>query len=566
MINCDAVIVGSGPGGSTVADVLTAAGWSVVILEKGRNHLIDLEAPYEAKGHFSNDELKFVSRHFLGPDPLTEPRTFRRSEADGDRLLTGDVNNVPSTVGGGGPHADAKLPRFREEDFHLLSARGPVDGASVADWPIQYDDLEPYYAEAERLVGVAGDAEANPLAAWRSGPYPMPPGPAMYGAVLSTGAAERLGLHPYPAPTGANSVPYDGRPACNNCGFCGMYGCPIHAKGDPVASLRRALLTGRCELRPEAYVTEVALDASGGRTTGVRYLDPHGGTHEVRAGHVVLACGAFETPRLLLRNDLANSSGLVGRNLTFHFQTLTVGGFPFSLHGHRGRSVTHHHDDFVVPTDDDLAAAREAGLPFFRGGTVEHGGAAGPIQEALNYGPGAHHGASMRDSALRDRLWVFTMQGEDLPRLTNRVDLDPSVVDAWGMPAGRVTYSPHRHELAASAHWAPVLEAVMREAGADWALTTTSPPAEGDPSGEAAGGLGVAPASKHVMGTCRMGDDPSSSVVDPDGRFWDVENMLCADSSVFVTSTGFNPTLTIVALAHRAASKLAGLPGPGDAT
>ena len=146
-LDCDAVIVGSGPGGSTVADVLTAAGWSVIVLEKGRNHLLSLEPPYEPSGDLSNDEIKFHRRHFLGPDPLLEPRTYRRSEADGERLFAGEVNNLPSTVGGGGFHADAKLPRLREEDFHLFTARGGVDGATVADWPVQYADLEPHYAE-----------------------------------------------------------------------------------------------------------------------------------------------------------------------------------------------------------------------------------------------------------------------------------------------------------------------------------------------------------------------------------------------------------------------------------
>jgi gluconate 2-dehydrogenase alpha chain len=261
-LDCDAVIVGSGPGGSTVADVLTSAGWSVIVLEKGRNHLVDLTEPYAPKGEFSNDEIKFSRRYFLGPDPLLEPRTYRRGDADGERLLTGEVNNLPSTVGGGGFHADAKLPRFREIDFHLRSEMGSVDGADVADWPLEYADLEPHYAAMERTIGVAGLAGANPFAAWRSGPYPMPPGADMFGAVLSTAAAERHGLHPYPAPTGVNSVPYDGRPACNNCGFCGHFGCPIHAKGDPIAPLQRALRTGRCEVRPESYVTEVVLEAS----------------------------------------------------------------------------------------------------------------------------------------------------------------------------------------------------------------------------------------------------------------------------------------------------------------
>ncbi len=288
------LIVGSGPGGATFADVVTRAGWDCIVLEKGRNHLIDDTWPHELRHDFSNDELKFVHRHFLGPDPFLEPRTFRRSPADGDRLFAGEVNNLPSTVGGGGVHADGKLPRFREDDFHLRSTYGPIDGAAVEDWPLSYADLEPYYCEVEQAIGVAGDHLANPFASWRSAPYPMPPGPDMFGATLTVTAAQRLGLHPYPAPTGANSLPYGGRPACNNCGFCGMYGCPIHAKGDPVAMLQRALRTGRCQLRAQTYVTELLVDATGRRVRGVRVLDTRDrSTFELHAEYVVLACGAW---------------------------------------------------------------------------------------------------------------------------------------------------------------------------------------------------------------------------------------------------------------------------------
>jgi len=575
-VDADVVIVGSGPGGATFAEVVTAAGWTCIVLDKGRNHLIDALPPHAPKQHFANDELRFMERHFLGPDPLLEPRSYRRSaDTDGDRLFAGDVNNLPSTVGGGGVHADGKLPRFREDDFHLRSLLGAVDGAEVDDWPITYADLEPYYAEVERAIGVAGEADpargGNPFASWRSGPYPMPPGADMFGATLSTAAAERRGLHPYRAPTGANSVPYDGRPACNNCGFCGFYGCPIHAKGDPIAMLSRALHTGRCDLRPECVVTEVLIDGTGRRATGVRYLDTSQatGAHdapvvEVHARFVVLAAGAFETPRLLLRSNpaggLANSSGLIGRHLTFHFQTLTVGAFPHSMLGHRGRAVTHLHDDHIVGDDHQAAAARAAGLPWLRGGIVEHGAAAGPVLEAKTLPPGPLHNEAMRRSDLRDKLWVFTMQGEDLPQHGNQVDLDPRLRDVWGLAAGRVTYQPHRHEIAASAYVAPILEHVLRDAGAEWAFTTTSPPVGDLTELDLLNPLGVAPASKHWMGTCRMGSDAATSVVGPEQRFHDVENLLCADSSVFVTSAGYGPTLTLAALSARAAHLLTDTP------
>jgi gluconate 2-dehydrogenase alpha chain len=384
----------------------------------------------------------------------------------------------------------------------------------------------------------------------------MPPGADMYGALLSSAAAERFGYHPYRAPTGINSVPFDDRPACNNCGFCGQQGCAIEAKGDPVSMLRRALRTGRCEIRPEAYVTDIITDASGRQATGVRYLDAQRNVVEVRAAHVVLAAGAFETPRLLLLSGHGNSSGLVGRNLMYHFQTLTVGGFSFQLYGERGRAVTHAHDDFIVGDETAATAARDAGLPWIRGGLVEHGSAAGPLTEATSYGPGAHHAASMRDSSLRRRMWVFTLQGEDLAQSQNRVDLDPTIRDAWGRPAGRATYLPHRHELVASAHYGPIQEAMLRDAGAQWAFSVTSPPTTSDVEEAKRHGLGIAPASYHVLGTARMGADPATSVVDPNGRLWDLDNVLIADSSVFATSAGYNPTLTICALAHRATALL----------
>lgn len=532
----DAIIIGSGPGGSTAADVLTAAGWSVVIFEKGRNHLIDPADPSRLAGDFSNDEIKFMCRHFLGPDPLLEPRTFRGSEEDGERTHTGEVNNVPSTVGGGGTHADGKVPRFREDDFRVLSEWGPVEGASLADWPIQYEDLEPSYAEAERLIGVAGDAGANPFAAPRSGPYPMPPGAPMYGARLTAAAAEKHGWHPYPAPTAVNSVPYDGRPACNNCGFCANFGCPIHAKGDPVASLRRALMSGRAELRAETFVSRILV--RNGRATGVEYIGPDGLIRTEQAPYVILAAGGLETPRLLLLSGFEHP--LIGRNVMFHLQTYVVGEMPMRIHGHRGRSVTHVHDDFTVPDAESLAAAKEAGLPWFKGGMVEHAGPAHVILESKRVPWGSGHKEAMRQSQMRDHLWGFCMQGEDLPQVGNRVDLDPVVRDVRGFPAMRVTYRPHRHEKVASAYYGPKMEECLRTAGALWAHTYVAP-----------GPLDAIPISRHVAGTARMGTDPTTSVCDRWGRMHDVPNVVVADSSLFPTGAGYGPTLTLVALAIR---------------
>ena len=170
--DCDAVVVGTGPAGATAADVLTGAGWSVIMLEKGRNHLLALDAPFGPLGHVSNDEIKSLRRHFLGPDPFLEPRTYRRDDADGDRLFAGEVNNLPSTVGGGGFHADGKLPRFRAVDFKPLSELGPIEGADIVDWPVDYDEMEPYYAEAETPHRRGGRRGRQPVRGVAQRPVP----------------------------------------------------------------------------------------------------------------------------------------------------------------------------------------------------------------------------------------------------------------------------------------------------------------------------------------------------------------------------------------------------------
>jgi choline dehydrogenase-like flavoprotein len=230
------------------------------------------------------------------------------------------------------------------------------------------------------------------------------------------------------------------------------------------------------------------------------------------------------------------------------------------------------HDDAIVGDEASAAAARDAGLPWLRGGMVEHAAQPMPIQEALLYPWGADHLRLMADSPMRDRMWALIMQGEDVAQATNRVDLDPEVRDVHGLPVARVTYRPHRHELVASAHWGPRLRAVLEHMGAQWTLVSSSPRSDRRAAGRAPAGSsgqrpvidadreapGAAPTSRHVMGTARMGRDPATSVVDPFGRLHGFDNVIVADSSVFVTSSGYGPTLTLAALAARAAAHLVG--------
>ncbi|HEX4244675.1 MAG TPA: GMC oxidoreductase, partial [Acidimicrobiales bacterium] len=316
--------------------------------------------------------------------------------------------------------------------------------------------------------------------------------------------------------------------------------------GDPVSPLRRALLTGRAAVRPDSFVNRILM--RDGRAVGVEWLDAEGERHEEMADQVVVACGAMETPRLLLLSGLEHPE--IGRNLMFHFQTISLGRLDHRTHYHRGRSVSHLHDDHIIPDPESFTVAREAGLPWIKGGMVEHCGPAHPIMEASTYPSGAVHKMMMRESPFRDRLVALCMQGEDLPQPTNRVDLDPSVRDARGFAVARTTYQPHRHEIVASKYHAEKLEAILTETGAEWHTTVTSPMLDDNPFAIDTPESKI-PVSKHVMGTARMGDDPATSVCDRWGRLHDVPNVMIADSSLFPTSAGYGPTLTLVALAIR---------------
>jgi len=307
------------------------------------------------------------------------------------------------------------------------------------------------------------------------------------------------------------------------------------------------MATGRAELLAETFVSRIRFE--GRRATGVDLVEADGSTRFLAARHVIVAAGAIETPRLLLLSGVEHPA--LGRYLMVHFQTIVAGGMPFRTYAERGRSVTHVHDDMIVGDDLSRAAAREAGLPWIRGGLVEHAGAAMPIMEAKHYPPGPSHNRLMADSPIRQRLWAFTMQGEDLPYAGNRVDLDPSVRDARGFPVARVTYRPGRHELVAHEHFGPRLADILKEMGAQWTAVTSSPG-----RGNAGFTPDSVPESRHNMGTVRMGTDPATSVTDPYGRLHAYDNVVVADSSVFVTSTGYGPTLTLATLAARAAQHL----------
>ena len=549
----DALVIGSGASGGAVAAMLATHGQKVLVLEAGPNYFPGIDrpttpaAPALAFPSYGNDELKLLHRFQIEPDPIAEPRTFRHAIAEGDRVAVGDYANFAKTVGGGATHADLKTPRFMPDDFRLgtiLGAKATADGASFADWPVPYDELEPFYLYTEHLMGIQGAVGVDPFAGPRSGPYPMPPGAAMFVAQRVSAGVANAGYTLFPCPTAINSVPYDGRPACNDCGFCQSSPCAINAKGTPgVTTLRKALLSGNCQLRSETRVVRLLVDGAGTSITGVEAILPDGSRTTFTADRYVLAANPVEDARLLYLSGtggpIGNSSGLVGRNLMLHHGVNVLGVFEDQLHGHRGRGSTHAFSDLRVPANPTDP----------RGGIVVVTTVPYLIQQAETYlrqfgvlgVKGALLKKMLRQARPRDRLLSLSMYGEDAPQPTNTVDLDPAVRDVDGIPVARITYSAHAYEMTAERTCVPKLIDLCGAAGARFGAQAPN----GDP-----------PSSGHIMGTLRFGSTPAASVCRPDGRFHDIGNLYGTGASLFPTSSGFNPTLTITMLATYVAASI----------
>jgi choline dehydrogenase-like flavoprotein len=537
----DFVIVGSGAAGGVLAKELSTNGFRVVVLEQG---------PYLREADFSHDEIKVFQQHQITNNPKQQPHTFRATAQEKAKKQLSVLYG--SCVGGSSVHFTANFWRLHEIDFIEHSKVGDIPGTTFTDWPIRYADLEPYYTKVEWEVGVSGLAGASPFDPWRSKPYPMPPLPVKSSGVIFERAAKKLGYHPFPAPMAILSQPRAGRSACVACGFCLGFGCEVGAKSSSLSSMIPvAEKTGRCEIRPNSYVHKIEIDEKG-RATGAVYFDAKGAAHLQKAKAVILAANGAETPRLLLLshsrqfpNGLANSSGMVGKNLMPNTGAIGFGVYDEPLNDYKGFAVSRILHDFY-----ELDVQK---LGFYGGGGMDARFDMTPINFVAQ---GLPPGTPMWGPGFKKTLhnnFTRTMQiffhGTSVPVETNAFSLDDEVKDAWGLPALRMTFKDHDNDLKYM-QW--MTDRVMELLDASGAKQTWHAP------------VGPQQFAVHLLGTCRMGNDPKKSVIDTDHRTHDVKNLFLCDGSSMVTSGRGQPTMTIEALAFRASDRITALAKSGE--
>jgi choline dehydrogenase-like flavoprotein len=535
MEQVDVVVVGAGAGGGVVAKELAVAGLRVMLVDRGPNF---------AASDFGHDEL-FDSQTFwnphgprFGPYP-GEVQSYRPDPDKAAQVVTpfdANFSAVARCVGGGTPSYQALSWRYHPGTFRLKTLYGAIAGSTLEDWPISYDDLEPYYEKAEYELGVCG--ELGPHSPRRQKPYPMPPLPNNREAEVLFPAARRLGWKPFAPPLAILSQPYRGRPACIRCIYCLSYGCEVEAKSSTASTVvPEAVKTGMCTLRAETLVREITVDVRG-RPNGVICRSSKGPWQEISARVIVVAASATETPRLLLNSrskwfptGLGNHNDQVGRHVNEDQGALVFGFF-----------------DEVV--GDALGPGPRFALDFQfehaevpAGGVIYNGFSRLPLH-VLNTVPRPEGmkswGREFKDFYRRSfwkQIRAYCI-AHGIPREGNRVDLDPELRDSDGMRAARVTNRAHAWSFPQQEWLASRAELLLKEASAKFTIRRPIVP-------ERAGGLG-----EHQSGSCRMGTDPRSSATDRTGRVHDLPNVFVADGSLMGNAGGGNPCLTIQALAY----------------
>ncbi len=520
----DILIIGAGASGAAAAWRLASSGYSVVVLEQG-----GWTDPATSPALGTDWEVRWRTDWHYDPNRRRRPEDYPVNERESD--VTPLMVNA---VGGSTVHWTGHTPRFHPSDFRVKSLDGVAD-----DWPITYWDLEPFYDLNDRMVGCCGIA-GDPA-------YPAKPArqtpPLALGAdgARVAGAFDKLGWHWWPSDSYINSQPYDGRGSCNNCGQNGL-ACTRQARGSADTTyLPKAVKLG-AEVRTHCRVFEVTTGQDG-RATGASYFDTAGEKRHQPARAVIVAANGIGTPRLLLlsKSDrhpsgLANSSGLVGKDLMFHPIAMVCGIWREDMQTYRGAigNVVFSHEFYETDPRHD----------FLRGYGFQMVRSSGPALTAIGFNMPAVIWGDKHHEEFHERFGktsLLAVVSEDLPEEHNSITLDAKLKDNHGIPAPKVSYKTAPNTRKMLDHGMRMARRVFEAAGA--ARTVASPL--------------VRNSGWHLMGTARMGDDPARSVVNRYGQAHDVDNLFIIDGSIFVTSAAVNPTPTIQALALRVAEHIA---------
>lgn len=553
MTDCDVCVIGSGAGGGPVALHLAQQGRSVQVLEKG---------PWFSEADFFKDELACCRRSVYTPRLADEQHVIESPVAAGwDAVPTAesgwDFWNG-NCVGGASNFMSGFFLRLKPIDFRLRSEFGAIEGANVADWPIDYAELEPYYARVEREVGVSGALRPHPFAEPRStADFPFPPTAEHVLASRIDTACGELGLHPFPTPRAILSQPQGQRRGCEYSGYCGSYGCASGAKGSSRAALLdRALATGHCRIIAGAKARRLHSDRRG-RVRSVEYVDAQGRSRRITAQIFVVACQAIESCRLLLASPgpkhphgLGNSRGRVGRNLLFSAGGSGSGWFydadldPALRARIRqiGPFVNRSVQDGYVLDDPSLGGRAKGGsIDFLLAHPNPIGRATGRKWDGGELVWGARLQQRLQAQFEGSPALRFETFADWLPTDDCFVALDPDVRDRWGVAVARVRVGHHPHDLRVGRLLNEKALAVLRQLGAK------------DISGSVSGD----PPSNLVAGGCRFGDDPRDAVLDRDCRLHDCANVYVSDGSFMPTGGSVPYTFTIYANAFRVAERIA---------
>jgi gluconate 2-dehydrogenase alpha chain len=543
----DVILVGVGSMSSIVAPILAEAGLKVIGFEPG---------PFRQGGDYFPDELgsAYYCRASMGPKFSSEIPRWRRTDAEPTREATFSLGRMMNSVGGSIIHYGAWMRRFHPHHFRMRSyvldrwgANAIPAECSLIDWPISYEELEPFYCDLEQTIGIAGD-ETNPFVK-RSQPLPMPPmRPFRLGDFFSR-ATRSIGLHPHPVAAGMNTVPYQGRPAATYTAWNNGFGSYTGEKWDPsLDCVPRALATGNFDLRTGCRVIRILTDATG-HAEGVEYVDALGRSQIQRGRTVILGAYTFENIRLMLLSGgakhsagIGNRSGQLGRYFMTKMFAHVDGFFPstiFNRHtGPAAQGVVL--DDFLSTEFDSLKEG------FIGGATLGAEQQFLPIQISREALPGdvSAWGKSYRDHLKQwQHFGVVRIQPDALPYFTNHLDLDPVHRDksGLGLPVLRITYDLQENERKLADWMERKSEEILRIMGA----TKTW-------RGASFTGVG----SSHDFGGARMGDNPETSVVNRDLEVHDAPGVYVFSGATFPSCIGINPTLTLAAVCCRAAVEL----------